>query len=159
MFEAFLGFIAAHSEAVATLVSVMIALLLGVIGYRAQRRRHRREYTLTALAHSLTNPEIMAGKNVIRRLQHQRGCLDPTSITDAELDHVVNALNYYEFISNAFLKGDLDRATVLEQMAGSFLLTYDCAKPYIEQRRNDRGRSKTFRGLERMAGYIRDKGH
>lgn len=152
-------FLSTHSEALATLISVLFALFLGFYGYRAQRRRHRREYTLTALSHSLTNSEIMRGKNLIRRIQGSNQSIDPTNVSETEMDSVVNALNYYEFISNAFFRGDLDKATVLNQMAGSFLLTYDCAKSYIDQRRLERGRSKTFIGLEQMANFIRKNNH
>ena len=151
-----MDFFSGSPEAIATLVSATVAITLGFIGVRSQRRLHKREYTLEVLSHSLTNHKIMAGKNLIRRLQADEKIVDPDVLPVEEMDSIVNVLSYYEFICSAFLKGDLHKPTVIDQMAGSFLLTFDCAKQYIDRRRKERERPKTYIGLEKMANHIRE---
>lgn len=138
-------------EALATILSVAVALILGVIGVLRQRAIHKREYTLQVISHSLTNPRITAGKNILRRLHAKGQIFDPNQLCEDDVDKVSEMLGYFEFMANAYLRGDLDKTTIREQMEGSFILNFETTKDYIHRRRDARGRPKTFIGIEILA--------
>lgn len=142
-------------DTIATLLAALLAIGVATVGVLTQRRIHKREHTLTVLAHLLTTDQIIDGRNVLRRLRNENALLTADTVTPAEMDRVNAALQYYEFVANAFFRGDLDRATVLDQLEGSFLLTHAVAEAHIRLSRERHGRPTLFAGIERMAERIR----
>ncbi len=142
-------------RAMTFLLSTTVGLALGVAGFYSQRRNHRREYTLNVLSHAIINERIRRGRNLIRRLLSAGEGVDPKKLSVDDMDVVVDCLSYYEFLSAAFLRRDLDRETVVKQLAGSFLEVYDASKAYIEERRAQRGRRQVYENIEAVADYIR----
>jgi hypothetical protein len=124
-----------HSEAAATLLSVLAALFAGFLGYKQNQKRHVREYTLSVLSPLLTNDRLFAAHTIITDHIIDGRQLDYSKLSKEERDLVLQILGYYEFLSAAFLRGDLDDATVLRQRRASFKGAYDAAQSFIDERR------------------------
>jgi hypothetical protein len=145
-----IDFISNNSAAIAILISIFPSVLLGYIGYRANRRRHIREYTLSVLAPLLTDERLFSAHNIIIDHVISNTQIDYDGMSKHERELVLQILGYYEFLAAAFLRGDLDRATVLKQRRSSFKGAYTVSQSFIERRRQLLGRKTVYDQLERF---------
>lgn len=98
-----------HSEAIATLASVMAAIMIGFVEFRQNQRRMRREYTLGIMLQRLSNPDLakamlLVADRVARGEKYPR---QPEGHEEHRL--VVMLLSYYEFVAVAYHRNDLER--------------------------------------------------
>lgn len=145
------GLAATHSEALATGVSALVAILLGVYGYRINRRRHRREYTLNVIAPLLTNERLFCAHCIIMAHAIDERKLDPTGLSDDERSLILQLLSYYEFLAASFFRKAVDRSTVLRQRKRSIHQTFCVAEPLIKERRDALGYDTAYIEIERLA--------
>jgi hypothetical protein len=143
-------FIINNSAAIAILISVFPSVLLGYLGYQANRRRHLREYTLSVLSPLLTDERLFAAHNIIIDHVINDTQIDYDGMSKHERELVLQILGYYEFLAAAFLRGDLDRATVLKQRRSSFKGAYTVSQSFIERRRQLLRRKTVYDQLERF---------
>ena len=129
-----------HAEALATVVSIVAALIVGYFGYRANRVRHVREYTLSVLAPLLTNERLFAAHSIVMDHVISKQQLDYAAMSGKDRELVLQLLAYYEFLAAAFLRGDFDRRTVLRQRRSSIKGAWEIAQDFIDTRRRLLGR-------------------
>jgi hypothetical protein len=130
-----LNFLATYSEAAATLISIFAALLVGFLGYRQNQKRHIREYTLSVLSPLLTNERLFGAHSIVTEHVIQQKQLDYNALSKQERELILQLLGYYEFVSAAFLRNDIDRKTVLRQRRASFKSAYGISQDFIQKRR------------------------
>ncbi|MEJ2118761.1 MAG: hypothetical protein P8Y67_07915 [Alphaproteobacteria bacterium] len=140
-----------HSEALATIVSVVVVAIAGVIGFRADQQRHRREYTLNVISPLLTDNRLFEAHNIIIDYHVNKRRIDYNNITDENKVLILQLLGYYEFLAASFLRKDLDRETVLCQSKSSIRNTYDVVKAFIESRRVMLSRPNVYAEFELLA--------
>ena len=147
-------FLINHSEAVATILSVLAAVVAGSIQLKAHRRRHRREYTLSVLSPLLINDNLFSAHIIITDhfIKNKKIIYDEISKQDRDL--VLQLLGYYEFLSAAFLRDNIDRTTLLRQRKSSFKNAYEICKLFIDRRRQLLNRPTVYSELEQFVkGY------
>jgi hypothetical protein len=145
-----IDFISNNSAAAAIIISIFPSVLLGYLGYRSNRKRHLREYTLNVLSPLLTDERLFAAHNIIIDHVINKTQIDYDSMSKGDRELVLQLLGYYEFLAAAFLRGDLDKATVLKQRRSSFKGAYTASQDFIERRRQLLGRKTVYDQLERF---------
>ena len=140
-----------HSEALATIISVVVVAIAGVIGFKADQKRHRREYTLSVLSPLLTNDRLFKAHNIIVDHHINKKRIDYNNISEDDRVLILQLLGYYEFLAASFLRKDLDRETVLCQSRSTIRDTFAASKTFIEARRVLLGRPSAYMELEILA--------
>jgi hypothetical protein len=145
----FLTCAASVSEAHATLISTFLVLLLGFLGYTNNKNRQKREYTLTLFMPLLNEEKLAEAYNAISDWIIQKKSLSHSTLDKTELDLLLRLLGYYEFLSAAILRNDIDRKTILRQRAkSSFKAVYSISKNFIEERRILLDRDSVYTDLQ-----------
>lgn len=124
-----------NPEATATVLSILAAVVAGFIGYRQNNDRHRREYTLSVLVPLLANDRLFKTHDTLVNYRIKDLRPDYAKVHDHEREDILQLLGYYEFLSAAFMRGDLDRRTVLSQRKSTFRNAFETLKPFIDARR------------------------
>lgn len=109
-----------NPEATATVLSILAAVIVGFFGYRQTSDRHRREYTLNVLAPLLANDRLFKTHDTVVNYRIKNLQPDYATVQANEREDILQLLGYYEFLSAAFMRGDLDRRTVLSQRKSTF---------------------------------------
>lgn len=124
-----------NPEATATVLSILTAVIAGLFGYRQNNDRHRREYTLNVLAPLLANDRLFKTHDAVVNYRIKNLQPDYATVQTNEREDILQLLGYYEFLSAAFMRGDLDRQTVLSQRKSTFRYAFETLKPFIDARR------------------------
>jgi hypothetical protein len=146
-------FASAHPEAAATFLSVFAAVFVGFLGYRANRARHKREYTLSVLSPLLTIDSLFGAHHTVVNYRIADRQPSYEEMDEAERESILRLLGYYEFLSASFLRRDLDRGTVLRHRRSTFGGTWTTLKPFILTRRELLKNDKVYRDFEL---FVRD---
>lgn len=121
-----------------TALSIAVAVLFGAVSSYQNSSLQRRQHTVSVLASFSTAETLAASDAVVARL-----LANGTPITDsipAEQDrHLINLLDFYEFVSRLSLVGALDTKLVLALRGSTIDRTWRLAQPYITARRTATG--------------------
>jgi len=139
-----------HAEAIATLVSVIVALVIAVIGFAKNQKRLRREFTQTIMLQRLSNPDLAKATQLVGKLVAAKKHYPIEPENDEEDRIFVMLLSYYEFVAIGYYQKDLDRKTVKRQAQKAMKAAFEVAKEYILARRAVLGRDRLYIELEKM---------
>lgn len=118
--------------ALATPLSIIIAIILGVLTLWQDRRLARRSHTLDVLLARFSGNELSTHLRALSKWE-----LGAKKLPDGSKDvfEIREALNLYEFIAAAARQGILDTPLIYETRGGAMMRTFDLFYPYIKKRR------------------------
>lgn len=129
-----------------TALSIAVAVIFGAVTSLQNAHMHRRTYTIQLLAAFSTAETLSASDARMARMIATRRTIDGN--IDEETDcHVINLLDYYEFICCAARRRHIDAATVLQLRGSAMRSAYLVCSPYLAARRENFG-SDLYMGYE-----------
>ena len=118
-----------------TFLSVLVAIIFGVIGFLQNRSAQKKSYTVSLLENFSTNETLAASGFIMTKLIKDNRKLDGDKIDENTDQHVINLLNYYEFLATSYVHGALNREILLHVRGGSMSRAFFVCEKYIEDRR------------------------
>lgn len=132
-----------------TALSILIAALTWLTTYLRGRRAKQVEHTVNIIANLSTGERLAESTFQVIRLINSKAAVPPEEIDPKIESHLVDILDYYEFLSELYFAGVLDKATV-ENLRGRLMKrTWHICERYIEETRNDQNR-KVYSCFERF---------
>jgi hypothetical protein len=118
-----------------TALSIAVAVLFGTVTSLQNAHMHRRAHTIKLLTAFSTAETLSASDYRMARIIASGRRIDDD--VDAETDmHVINLLDYYEFICCAALHRHIDPAIVVELRGSAMRAAYAACSPYLAARRD-----------------------
>lgn len=114
-----------------TIISVLVATIVGVTTILQQRAAYRREHTLELMLKLFTGDGDAKFQKYLNKMIQG----EPRPDGSERIDDLAQALTVFEFISLATRVGALDFKFVAEMRAPLMVRTYDFCKAYIEGQR------------------------
>ncbi|MEM7621430.1 MAG: hypothetical protein AAF228_13470, partial [Pseudomonadota bacterium] len=137
---------------VATALSLIAAIIFGVIGYIQNNKRFRSEYTLGLMQFKFEQDDIFRAYDYMSNLIAEEKDYNRSEVNDKKLAEAVEKLlSYFELISIAYLRHDADRQIIEKQIKSGMRDTYIRCKPYIIERRKELKRPKLYDNLRIVA--------
>lgn len=128
-----------------TALSVAVAVVFGMVTSLQNAQMHRRAHTITLLTAFSTAETLAASDARMARIISLGQVIDDA--VDEETDrHVINLLDYYEFICCAAQHRHIDPSTVVELRGSAMRAAYKACAPYLAARRQRLG-SGLYDGL------------
>lgn len=143
--------ILAHSEALATLLSVMVAIAAGWSGFAVSQRRQRRQHTVSIVLSLITNLHLMSANNLLNMRIGENRPIRRDELSAEELFDVLMILSFYEFLAIAYFKKELDRSIIHEQRRSGIRDGFRVLSEFIEERRMTLRRPRLYRNFEQLA--------
>lgn len=140
-----------------TASSVFVAVILGVVGFVENRRAQRRSYTVSLVSNFMLSGQLARSDFQMTRLINTGTRLDGHTIDDETDAHVINLLDYYEFLATAHADGALDPDVILHVRGGPMSRAYDVCEQYIEDRRTSLGAPNLYRNYCTLVGRYREQ--
>ena len=138
-----------YHESFATGVAAIIALCVGILGFRVNQSRMKAQNTLGLTLQMITDPDLVAGLKVIEDAFLKKQMISANSVDEDTLYSISISLSILEYLAFAYIQGTVDKKTidtlVRHRMYKSFLV----CRPIIDERR--RTYDGYFRRLEAMA--------
>jgi hypothetical protein len=135
---------------VSTILSLVVVLVLGVIGFFQTRKKSRIQYTLGLMQFKFEQDDIFRAYDYVSELIVE-GKPYVRSDDDVQLGQdVEKLLSYFELIAIAYLRKDADRKIIEEQIKSGMCKTYEICEEYIIDRRKALGRPKLYDNLKRF---------
>lgn len=122
------------TELTMTGISVGIALVFGMITALQNEWGERRRTTIDLLANFSISDSLSESDAVVARRLVEGSPIGP----DVEFDfdqHLMQILDYYEFLCRSAYMGALDRRTLAVTRRNAIRLLRDRSRPYVEARR------------------------
>lgn len=139
---------------VVTMVSVMVAVVFGIVSVRQNKKMQRRELTVQMLGNFSLNEILAVSDNRMAMLIKNNTRLDGTTIDDQTDGHVINMLDYYEFLCVSCQQKVLDVETVIYIRGGAMSRAYDVCEQYIKDRRKALAHPDLYASFEHMVCHI-----
>jgi hypothetical protein len=135
-----------------TALSVAVAVMFGAVTSVQNAHMHRRTNTIQLLSAFSTTDALSASDARMARLIASRQTVDGD--VDEETDcHIINLLDYYEFICCAAERRHIDPATVILLRGSSMRSAYLVCVPYLAARRERFG-TKLYMGYDRFSRHM-----
>lgn len=134
-----------------TAISILVGFLGGFAAFVERAKTEERFYTVSLLQ-SISTSETLAGSDswMAERL-HERSDLTEEHLDDQGRFHLVNLLDYYEFLAVLDRKGVVDGSLVRSLRGPAMSAAFRAAEPYINSRRQRTGNEMLYARLERFA--------
>lgn len=116
-------------------LSVVVAFVLGVVGYLWSRKSTIRTHTIDLLVNLSTNERLAEANFEMTRLINEGVAIDGYSIDDETDRYVIDILNYYEFLATAWDMDALNDEALLHIRGGAMSRAFDVSETYIVDRR------------------------
>jgi len=128
-----------------TALSVAVAVVFGMVNSLQNAYMHRRAHTINLLTAFSTAETLATSDARMARIISSGRIIDDD--VDEETDcHVINLLDYYEFICCAAQRRHIDPSTVVELRGSAMRAAYRACAPYLAARRQRLG-SGLYGGL------------
>ena len=148
---------------ISTTLSLITAVVIGLVTVVRARRNERIQYTITLLQLKFSNLGIFRAHEYVNNLI--ANCDDsflPENVRDSERDDLVRdidrLLSYFELISIAYLRGDIDREVIRQQIKSGMYKSYDICFEYIKRRRETTQRPMLYDNLRKVSDLFRPEG-
>ena len=148
---------------VSTALSLVAAVVIGLVTVVRSRRNERIQYTITLLQLKFSNLGIFRAHEYINNLiADGNESFLPENVRDSERDELVRdidrLLSYFELISIAYLRSDIDREVIRQQIKSGMYKSYDICYEYIERRRQTTQRPLLYDNLRKVSDLFRPEG-
>ncbi|HEX2191481.1 MAG TPA: DUF4760 domain-containing protein [Longimicrobiaceae bacterium] len=140
--------------AVSIVVSVLIAVWSVLATHRKDRSVQQIAHTANILANLSTSERLAESSYQLTRLINAGATVSMSGIDPATEAHVVDVLDYYEFLCDLYENGIVNRGTVREIRGQLMKRTWTICEPYIMETRELQGR-RVYSGLERFVEDLR----
>jgi hypothetical protein len=114
-----------------TTCSILIALLTWHISHRRDRRAKRVEYTAEVISALSTSERLAESSFIVTKLINGGARLSMDNIDRETEAHVVDILDYYEFLCDLYAKDVVDRKTIVQLRGRLMRRTWQVCAPYI----------------------------
>ena len=133
-----------------TFLSILVAIIFGVIGYRQNQLAQKKSHTVNLLENFSSNETLATSDFKMTRLINSDKKLDGYEIEDDADSYVINLLDYYEFLSTSYVHGVLDREILLHIRGGAMSRAYFVCEKYISDRRKILNAPNLYRNYENL---------
>ncbi len=123
-----------------TACSILFALITWYISHSHDRAAKRVEYTAEVISALSTSDRLAASSFSVTKLVNGGIKVSMENIDDETEAHVVDILDYYEFVCDLYAKDVVDRDTIVQLRGRLMRRTWQVCEPYIEAtgKRQDR---------------------
>lgn len=119
-----------------TVVSLIVAVGFGVLGYFTAREDVVRAHTIDLLSMMSTSSELIAANVKMVHLINDDVQLDGIEIEEGIDKHITTLLNFYEFLAIAWDLGVISEEVLFELRGGSMSRSFSVCEQYIHDRRD-----------------------
>lgn len=150
---------ARHETAVRdlTLASIIIGIVLASVGYLQAQSQTLTNRTLDLISNISLDETLSASDFRMARWIKQGARFGGD--VDEEVDrHIINLLDYYEFLGVAWEQGAVHEATLMIVRCGPMVRAWDVNERYIEDRRRTLGAPNLYRRYETLVVACRANG-
>jgi len=139
-----------------TVLSLIVAIVFGIIGYRQNQISQKKSHTVNLLENFSTNETLAASDFKMTRLINGDRKLDGYEIDDETDGHVINLLDYYEFLTTSYVHGVVNRDVLLHVRGGAMSRAYFVCEKYIEDRRKMLNAPNLYKNYENLVMEYRN---
>ncbi|MEW5926568.1 MAG: DUF4760 domain-containing protein [Gemmatimonadota bacterium] len=147
-------------ELVFAALPIVVSVALGVITLVATHRKDRYiqqvAHTAGILANLSTSERLAESSFQVTRLINSGATVSMSGIDPVTESHVVDILDYYEFLCDLYRNGVVNRATIEEIRGQLMKRTWILCEPYIMETRERQGR-RVYSGFEEFVKELRAK--
>jgi hypothetical protein len=123
-----------------TALSIFIATVTWLVTYVRDRHAHRVAYTVAIISNLSTSDRLAESCFQLTKLINANTQVPAEGVDPKIESHVVDVLDYYEFLSELYVSEVLNKETV-ENLRGRLMKrTWYICKPYIEKTREKQQR-------------------
>lgn len=130
-----------------TACSVLIAMVTWHVSHRRDIQAKRVEYTAEVIAALSTSERLAASSFVVTRLINDGARLSMETIAPDVEPHVVDVLDYYEFMCDLYTKEVVDRKTIVQLRGRLMRRTWQTCEAYIRDT-GERQNRRIYEGFE-----------
>ncbi len=140
-----------------TLVSLVVGIVLASVGYLQTNTQALTNRTLDLLSNISLNENI--AESDLRMARWIKAGERFTGEVDVEKDrHIINLLDYYEFVGVAWEQGAVHEETLMVARCGPMIRAYEVNRQYIADRRRTLGAPNLYRRLEHLVRACHERG-
>src|SRR5262245_62078587 len=137
-----------HPDALATLLSIGFAIMLGTFGFIWNNIQEKKRYTFEVLMKYTENTAVLVALHrVWKHISSNRTYRSDGVDNDLE-QHLTLLLSYFQSIAVAANHHMLNERILLIARYGSMKTIWDFFYPYVERKRRDLGRPLLYVDLE-----------
>lgn len=140
-----------------TVVSILVAAGLGLLGFVYNHKTRQRALTVELLGHFSINDRIASANFTMSKLINEKEVLNGSEIEDDVDQHVLDLLNYYEFLATSYQQGALDKDVITHVRGGAMSRAFDVCAQYIEDRRRSLDAPNLYQNYEKFVTDFRCK--
>ena len=133
-----------------TFVSIMVAIVFGIIGYRQNQLAQKKSHTVNLLENFSSNETLATADFQMTRLINNDKKLDGYEIEDETDSYVINLLDYYEFLATSYIHGVLNQDILLHIRGGAMSRAHFVCEKYIDDRRKMLNAPNLYRNYENL---------
>lgn len=122
-------------------LSVLVAIVFGVLGWASNRKSQLRTHTINLIANLSLNADLASADAAVAKLVRENTKCSATDITEALDKPLMRILDYYEFLCVAYREGAMEKVTFKHLRGSTMVLLYSVVEQYINERRKIYGDS------------------
>lgn len=138
-----------------TSVTILIALVTWLLTYQQGRTSTRHARTAEVIADLSTSDTLSESVYELTKLINAGQLVSYDTLTASIERHVVNILDYYEYLCELYQMGILSKRTIINLRGRLMVRTYEICKDYILETRK-RQKRQVYEAFERFIEDFRE---
>jgi hypothetical protein len=137
-----------------TAASILLATITWLLSYVHDRSARKIAHTADALASLSTSERLAESSFQVTRIINSGATVSMEGLDPRLESHVVDILDYYEFLCDLYANNALNRKTIAMVRGRLMKKTWEACEPYIRETRALQGRP-VYEGFERFVEQLR----
>jgi len=139
-----------------TSLSILLALITWLITFLRDRKIRKMNLTALTVANISTNERLAEANFQMAILINENKKIDVENLDITVERHIIDLLDYYEYLCELFHCNILDKNTVIHIRGGAILKTYKLCDDYIFAIRKKQNRPQLYSQFEQFAIEMED---
>lgn len=136
-----------------TAISIFVALVTWLVSHRSDIKAQRVAYTANVLSALSTNDRLAESSFQVTKLINGGARVSMRDLDPGIEAHVVDILDYYEFLCDLYIKRVVDRRTILQLRGRLMRRTWNVCETYIRET-GDLQNRKVYDGFEQFVRHL-----